>query len=224
MAVVFLLNAQIAGRTLRKKLLALQSANEHITNDHAQLMGENKLLKAELHDLIKKDELLAEAARRRDEMGEPSVGGHKIGDLIDKIKLADIMSAKVISLDVNAPFSEVARKMKEYDIRHLPIINEGGNLVGLITQRMLYQIRSPRKLIDGEWYYDEEMLNDIILKNVMEKDITSLSSDECMGKALIKMASTRCGCIPIVDRNNNLIGIVTRKDVLKSLATIYQKL
>ena len=87
---------------------------------------------------------------------------------------------------------------------------------------MLYQIRSPRKLIDGEWYYDEEILNDVILKNVMEKDVVSLQPYHSVGKALMKMTYSKCGGIPIVEDDHTLVGIVTRKDILKFAANIYQ--
>ena len=132
------------------------------------------------------------------------------------------MSAEVVYISDDTDFIEVARKMKKFDIRHLPVVSGDRHLVGIITQRMLYQIHSPRKLDNGEWYYDEEMLRGIILRNVMEKKVISLHADLSMGEALLIMATTRCGGIPIIDRHNKLVGIVTRKDILKSLATIYK--
>ena len=145
-----------------------------------------------------------------------------IAQLIDQTKLKDIMTAEVFSVQANASFGQVARKMKEYNIRHLPIVDEHGKLVGLITQRMLYKIQSPRKLIDGEWYYDEEMLSDVILKHVMVQDVFTLGPEHSMGKALMKMVYSKFGSIPIVDNDNKLVGIVTRKDILKTAARIYE--
>jgi len=146
----------------------------------------------------------------------------KLGDLIDATKLKDIMTKDVITIKVDRPFSEVPKKMKEYHVRHLPVVDGSNKLLGLITQRMMYKIISPRKLMDGEWHYDEEMLNNVILKHVMVKEIYALSPEQSLGKALMKMVYSKYGCIPVVDGNNRVVGIVTREDILKLAADIYQ--
>jgi len=147
----------------------------------------------------------------------------KISELISETKLRDIMSDEVISIREDAPFSDVPKKMRIYSIRHIPVVDGQNKVVGLITQRMMYKIKSPRKLMDGEWYYDEEMLNNVILKNVMTKEVYTLHPDLTMGKALMKMAYGKFGCIPITEHNETLIGIVTRRDLLKIIADIYKE-
>lgn len=141
---------------------------------------------------------------------------------LNEAKVKDIMSKEVVTVDVDASFSEVPKKMKEFSIRHIPIINKEKRLVGLITQRMMYKIKSPRKLMDGEWYYDEEMLNNVILEHVMVREVSTLYADDSVGTALLKIVHSRFGSIPIVDKDNILLGIVTRRDILKVAADIYE--
>ncbi len=204
------------------KALAKQLATEEELGK--KLRKDNERLSTHIQELSRsKDELQKSLGERDDLLKSRGQIRRKIAELIDQTKLKDIMSTNVISIRTNDPFSEVARKMKEFHIRHLPVVDEEDYLVGLITQRMLYQIRSPRKLMDGEWYYDEEMLNDVILKHVMAREVVSLYPDQSMGKALMKMVYGKYGCIPIVDFNNKLVGIVTRKDLLKVAAKIYEK-
>ena len=172
--------------------------------------------------LSQKTSTQEQSHRKAEEVANQTAAINLIADHIDQTKLSEIMSSHVISIPVDAPFSEVARMMRQNDIRHLPIVDDRSKLVGIITQRMLYQIRSPRKLIDGEWYYDEDILNDVILKNVMEKEVVSLQPYHSVGKALMKMTYSRCGGIPILEDDHTLVGIVTRKDILKFAANIYQ--
>lgn len=140
---------------------------------------------------------------------------------LDKTKIKDIMTPKVYSIRVDQSFSLVPRILDEYSVRHLPVVDINQKVVGMITQREMYKIRSPRKLIDGEWHYDDEMLNDIILQHVMIKDPFTLHPEDSLGRVLLKMVHTRIGGIPIVDEYNVLCGIITRRDMLRLIANFY---
>ncbi len=222
--VVILLNEQIAKKVLAKKVAAHDEANLKSRQQSENQKAEIEKLSFALQESLKINQRLTQSIDQKNELitKYQAAGVNLIAEKIDQTKLSDIMASTVISIHFEAPFSEVARKMQQNDIRHLPVIDDESKIVGIITQRMLYQIRSPRKLIDGEWYYDEEILNDVILKNVMEKEVITLQPHQSVGKALMKMAFSKCGGIPIVDDQNKLVGIVTRKDLLKFAAGIYQ--
>ncbi len=216
--ILFFIEKKSGGETLGKL-----KTEERVT---ARLKVENEKLNARMKELEENIERSAQLLKTKEnELVKSSEDVRlKIAQLIDQTKLKDIMTPEVIAVNHNAHFSEVAHKMKEYGIRHLPVVDDHNHLVGLISQRMLYQIQSPRKLIDGEWYYDEDMLNDVILKHVMVQNVFTLSPEHSMGKALLKMVYSKYGSIPIVDENNKLVGIVTRKDVLKTAARIYENI
>ena len=143
--------------------------------------------------------------------------------LLKETKIKEIMTASPVSVKIDEHFSEVPRKFREYGIRHLPVVDENNKLVGLITQRDLYKIQPPRKLIDGTWHYDEEVLNSTILRHVMIKDPFFMNIEDSIGEALIKMVNKKYGCIPIVDKDNFLCGIITLIDILKVAAQIYSE-
>ena len=136
-------------------------------------------------------------------------------------KIKEIMTPKVVSLKAGALFSEVPKQFNAHGIRHLPVVDENNKLVGLITQRDLYKVHSPRKLEDGSWYYDEEALNEFILESVMLKNPFVMRPEDCVGDALLVMVRNKYGCIPIVDKDKKLCGILTRVDILKMAARIY---
>jgi CBS domain-containing protein len=140
--------------------------------------------------------------------------------LLSKTKIKEIMTKPPISLKINARFSRVVALFNRYKIRHLPIVNNDGKIVGLMTQRHLYKIQSPRKLVDGSWYYDKQALDNIELHTVMITNPLTLHPEDSISDALVPMVRNKYGCIPIVDKNDILCGIITQHDILKAALQI----
>ncbi len=138
-----------------------------------------------------------------------------IRQVLSHTKIEAIMSPEVVSIVEDTHFSNVPQLFTNHNIRHLPVVDEDNELVGLMTQRELYKIQSPRKLEDGSWYYDESILDNIILSHVMIKDLLTLHPEDTVKEAVFLMVHHKCGCIPIVDEKNILCGIITQHDILK---------
>ena len=146
-----------------------------------------------------------------------------IRSLLNKVRIDEIMTKKVIALGEGEPFSRVEEIFRESHIRHLPIVDGKFRLVGIITQRDLYRIQSPRCDEDGNWFYDKEALDSHILKHVMTKNPMTLRSDNTVAEALLLMVDKKYGSIPIVDKDNILCGIITQIDILKIGAQIIRE-
>jgi CBS domain-containing protein len=138
-----------------------------------------------------------------------------IQEFLNSTQLKDFMASPPITVNEGDEFHVVQDKFATYDIRHLPVVNDAGCVVGLISQRHLYKLHSPRLLEDGSWYYDKDMLDSFILKNVMVKDPYMLKAGNTLKEALDAMAQHKFGCIPIVDEYRLPVGIITRSDILK---------
>ena len=142
-----------------------------------------------------------------------------IRNLLRSTKLEKIMIKPVITVHENDEFHVVQEKMETHAIRHLPVVNEVGVLVGILTERYLYKIHSPRKLEDGTWYYDRATLDNFILKNVMVKEPFTLHPEDSLAEAMKDMSQFKFGCIIIVDDYRMPCGIVSRNDILRFLLT-----
>ncbi len=138
-----------------------------------------------------------------------------------KIFLKTIMIKEPYVININESFSKTWDMFKTYDIRHLPIVDDNGILKGIITQRDLYRIESPRMTLDGELMYEKESLDGHILKYVMTKDVFTLSSKDTIGTAIQAMIREKYGCIPIVNEHRYLVGIITRANILKTVAEYF---
>jgi acetoin utilization protein AcuB len=131
--------------------------------------------------------------------------------------VGDVMASPVITVKEDDDFALVQEKFTLYDVRHLPVLNNAGEVVGLITQRDLFQIHSPRRLESGGWYYDTESLNQFLLSKVMLRDPLTMKAGHALFEAVDAMLRFKFGCIPIVDEYNVPCGILTRETILKFL-------
>ena len=134
---------------------------------------------------------------------------------LKEVLVKDVMVSPVITIRDIDDFHVVQDKFATHDIRHLPVVEEHGIQVGLITQRSLYKIHSPRRLEDGSWYYDKDLLDGFILKNVMIKDPFTLKASSTLLEAIEAMFQFKLGSIPVVDDLRRPIGMITGGDILK---------
>ena len=153
----------------------------------------------------------------------PYAEDYYIRVLLNKIKLQELMSDKVISIKEDEPFSHVAEKLEKHGIRHLPVVDENYKLTGMVTQRDLFRTCSPRRDEDGSLVYDFETLDTYILKEVMTRNPASLTPVHSLADALILMADKKYGAIPLVDKFNSLVGIITQTDIFRLWARILRE-
>lgn len=131
------------------------------------------------------------------------------------ILLNDVMNPHPISIQIDRHFSQVEEYLRKYHIRHLPVVNANNVLQGIITQRDLYRLVMPRRTEEGDFIYLKEDLDNIILEFAMSKDPLVLGPNDSLAEAIKLMVSTKYGCIPIVNEEFKLIGVITQIDVLK---------
>ncbi|CAM2061262.1 acetoin utilization protein AcuB [Desulfovibrionales bacterium] len=114
---------------------------------------------------------------------------------------------------------KVAKIMKEKNIRRLPVVDQTGRLVGIITDRDIKEA-SPSKattLDVHELYY---LLSEIKVKDIMTKDPIAVNATDTVETAALIMTNKRLGSLPVIDEHNKVIGIITDSDVFKVLIDI----
>jgi len=138
-----------------------------------------------------------------------------------EISLNEIMTKQVVTVNVADRFSVVEKRLRENKIRHLPVVDNKNRVVGLVSQRDLYRISPPRKTLEGDGY-DAEYLDGFILSNVMTPLVQTLGEQTALKEAVYLMADKKLGCIPVVDTDARLCGILTKTDVLKFLSRSFR--
>lgn len=142
--------------------------------------------------------------------------------------VGSIMTHPVAVVFENTDLATVEQTLLEHKIRHLPVVDEEDRIVGVISQRDVYRTVSPTKnkqgpisikadslVEDQEYFYDKQRLHDFVLSRVMNSDPEVLFPEDLLGEALRIFVARKIGCIPIVNQRREVVGILTRHDMLK---------
>lgn len=109
------------------------------------------------------------------------------------------------------PVTEAQALMREKNIRHLPIMDEEKNLVGLITQRSLARAL-PSDVSSFSRFEISYILARIKVRHVMAEDVITIGEDTPVEEAARIMADRKIGCLPVM-RDSELVGIITDNDL-----------
>ncbi len=123
--------------------------------------------------------------------------------------VSDIMTTDPVTLARDADLAKAMSLMDEYDIRHLPIVEKGGRLVGLVSDREL--LEATGWLAGMARRFDVETVEDI-----MHTGLETIDAADTVVMASVQMATTRVGCLPVVGDGDVLAGIVTETDLLEA--------
>jgi len=130
------------------------------------------------------------------------------------ILIKDIMIKSPITIHVDEPFRNVAEKLRTHGIRHLPVVDASHHVMGMVSERDLFRTVPPHRTEEG-FCYEPGVLDSYILKRVMTPNPSVLKQDAPISKAVHLMTERRYGCIPVVDDDGAIVGVITPLDILK---------
>ena len=140
------------------------------------------------------------------------------------MNVADVMTRNPMTIDPEAPIATAMVTMRERALRHLPVVDDRGRLVGMITDRDLrsaafapavaeYLSAVAQRRLRGI----SQALEDLRVRDTMTWDAITIGPDAPVAQAAAIMFEGRFSSLPVVD-GGRLVGIVTERDVLKALA------
>ncbi len=126
-----------------------------------------------------------------------------VANFLQDSRVSDLMFKNIKTLHEDSNIKEAAQKMMDYRITHIPVVTENNKLLGIITAWDL-----SKAVANGE----EE------LKDVMTEDVISCKKDETIEVIAGRMKENDISCLPVVDDDENLIGLITT-DLVSHLFT-----
>lgn len=128
-------------------------------------------------------------------------------------KIADIMNKGVFYVDVSETIKRADEIMRDEKIKHLPVV-EGSKYVGIITERNIMEY-TLRNLYDAEDNLGELSQNQILdFQKIITRQEQVIFPEDSVAKAIKLMAKYRLDCLPVVDWQKNLLGIITTTDIM----------
>ena len=126
------------------------------------------------------------------------------------ISISDIMTVDPVCLGPEATLVEAGALMRDNRIRHIPIVDDSGALIGLITQRDLLAVASGEK----EAHFARE---------VMRKKIYTVTESSDMRGAALTMQKYKIGSLPVL-KDGEVVGIITDSDYVALAINLLEQL
>lgn len=145
-------------------------------------------------------------------------------DELQNLTVEDLMTADVITVAENTAHETARTRMMDNNISRLPVVNDSGNLTGIVTSTDLLRTMVPREQMKkGDFKGDIDSLSDISVHEVMQHE-------ETVDATIIRGADTNLqDVIDALEQNNALevvvveddtpVGILTLKDVIDHVAS-----
>lgn len=134
--------------------------------------------------------------------------------------VSENMATELITVTPETTLAVAKEMMQERNIRHLPVIDGAGKLVGIITDRDMRDAQ-PSSLLSDEEYrrtYDQVMHHRV--GEVMTHDPLTITVFYTLQDTLLVMGKRKVGALPVVDEDGYLKGIMSTRDLLRSFVNI----
>jgi CBS domain-containing protein len=126
------------------------------------------------------------------------------------------MSREVHTVKRNDELAIADELMKQKRVRHLPVLDEDGEVCAVVSQRDLFRGALLRALGYGS-RAEELMLKQVAVKEAMSAEIQTTAPDTPVADAARLMIERKIGCLPVIE-SGRLIGIVTETDFVRLVA------
>ena len=113
---------------------------------------------------------------------------------------------------------EAFELMKNEGVQRLPVLDNDGNLVGIISEKNITSAAADRKVSIVEFAL---LLSKIKVGDVMTKEVITVSVDDPVELAARKMSDNDISILPDVDNDGKLVGIVSRSDLFRLLLELF---
>ena len=120
--------------------------------------------------------------------------------------VSDVMTTRPRAVTPDTPVTQVAELMREEDVGAIPVVQDD-KLVGMVTDRDIVvravaQGKDPRGMPVAE---------------VSSRELVTVDPDQDLSDALQLMAQHQVRRLPVVDRDNHLVGVVSQADVAREV-------
>jgi CBS domain-containing protein len=142
------------------------------------------------------------------------------------MKVKDVMEPNPITIPVSATYEEVAKILYTHGISGAPVIDENGELIGMVSEKDLFRILYPyyRSYYETPVSYTdmedrENKLEEVKDKKVdvyMTKILVTIEPDAPVMRAGAIMLAKQIHRLPVVE-NGKMVGIISRRLIYRTI-------
>ena len=114
------------------------------------------------------------------------------------------MSPTPIIITSDVDVHSALRLLQERSVRRLPVTDASGRVMGIVTERDLM-------LAVGHY-----LTVPIDVESIMTRPVVATTPDTPIAEAAMLMVNNKIGGLPVVDENQQLVGIITESDIFRA--------
>jgi acetoin utilization protein AcuB len=130
------------------------------------------------------------------------------------------MTRKVITVDPDKTVFEAQESMANNHIRHLPVIDQGQKLIGIVTDRDIRSALPYNFIKDSCSPEQREEICSLTVKDIMTDDPITVSPTYTIQDALLMIQKSKVGALPVVEDDGKLSGILSVRDLLRAFINV----
>ncbi|HUT05815.1 MAG TPA: CBS domain-containing protein [Nitrosopumilaceae archaeon] len=139
----------------------------------------------------------------------------------EKYLVKDFMSSKIVTCRKSDSLKFALRLINQNKVSRLVVTDENGVVVGLITTNTLlthsdYFTKGNTRSRD----YLLPLNKEVIVDDLLEENLVTIEENEDLAKAASLMIKRKISGIPVLDSNQNLVGLVSKTDVVTAFSDV----
>ncbi|MBA3870332.1 MAG: CBS domain-containing protein [Anaerolineae bacterium] len=128
------------------------------------------------------------------------------------MNVSDIMTERPVTVRLHSTLREVLDLMEQLGCHHMPVLNTENHVIGIISDRDCRLAMNSPYIMRERWQ-DEELVNHLTARMIMIPAPIVVAPEADAQEAAALMLKRRISCLPVM-RDETLVGIVTRSDIL----------
>lgn len=128
--------------------------------------------------------------------------------------VADLMTANPLFVRRDQTLKDAHDLMRQKNIRHIPVLDAEDRLVGVLTQKKMIATVMGLLAKYGTTALERKERQQIIAE-LMDTDFASVQPEQTLSEVIGYFLKNKHGCLPVVDANDKLLGILTSSDFVR---------
>lgn len=135
---------------------------------------------------------------------------------LTSLPIKDVMVSEVLTVDPSQPLREAFEILNAYNIHHLPVINDLGQVIGIISRHEVDVIHSWASISGQEFIAlrQQQLIDSLIVSDVMHKEVTCVQADDLISACVEIFNKNKVHALPVID-DGILVGMITTYDLIR---------
>lgn len=131
------------------------------------------------------------------------------------MKVSQYMSPKVLVVRPDDGIRQTYFRMRDERVRHMPVVGEGGELLGIVSDR---DLRRPEWVDEApDVSHGYELDDSLAVKDLMTRGVSVVRTYDSIRKATRFLLDGGFGALPVLNKEGALVGILSVIDLLRAL-------